>query len=445
MVNPHLSRIFLAVRYLKARSSIGTSSSFRHSTAVPHAFKQREQLPRFHSTFPPSRFMITSPMSRRPISPFTNYTFHPSSDTMMKSVTPSLKFEESELLPHQADSDQMIFGLELDELSRYEQAAPPLSPWDVHPDHQSPRSFSNITNSPSSFTHLGALPHFDTQLSQLNHLAAYSVHPDVAATSPDHDESNFYLSYWVNDHDPNTTIPTASSPIPIPSSMSDFTDSSAFTPHNDVAHYPDEGPFSPSQIAAFVPLPRSFSPSATIEELHPSQSFESVSPRETSLRPPEWATTLWDDQSFQIPTSPPGPAHRFARADGAHPHRRHRYPTRRDSPYLGQSLHSSSAPSLIESDLPSQTRSYRRRAESMGEDNDATIRRKKRVSPSEEPDKASETRMQSFTIVTAFTTLIPVQPLPGPCCALLSWRHLPGSFILRTGSLGSKRPALTGS
>jgi hypothetical protein len=72
---------------------------------------------------------------------------------------------------------------------------------------------------------------------------------------------------------------------------------------------------------------------------------------------------------------------------------RQRVPLRTGSVSSGQIFQSSSAPSVFEPRAPPMTRSYSRRAESesVNDDQDATVRRKKRSPPVEDPSSPIKT------------------------------------------------------
>lgn len=108
--------------------------------------------------------------------------------------------------------------------------------------------------------------------------------------------------------------------------------------------------------------------------------MESISPAETSLRPPPWATQLWDSPHYEASTS----SGRVHQPLSEHPYgvKRQRFQPRRDLSSLG--FQSSSAP--IQTGMLSMTRNYSsRRGESVSvsDDRDATVRRKKRLSTEE--------------------------------------------------------------
>ena len=386
----HRTPLVLGHRYIRAYTTIGRCSSC--ILPAPHAFKERsERRHRSHlsSICLPFNFMIPETLSRRHIPPFPSFSaLSPSSSTMVKA-----SFDDSDFLPPLNDSDIMIFGpLDMDDSSSYDQQTPfPLSSFDAYNDFNYPRSLSSLSDQHCSHPIVDFVPNID------HNLSSYPIHNDLPSASPEHDEPTFYFSYWVNDKD-LTPIPPTSSPIPIPSSICDSTESLSFTSYTDYPAIPSQS-LSPPDLAALVPLPRSFSPGTVAEESHQCLHLDSVSPQETSVHPPpEWAMQLWDDQSFHPPTTSSGPNRHTGRSESSHALRRHRYPTRRDSSVLGQTLYSSSAPSLIQMETPTLTRTYRHRAESIGEDNDATIRRKKRVSAQEETrtSEKAEGRMWSF-------------------------------------------------
>ncbi|KAG1725901.1 hypothetical protein EDD22DRAFT_1018869 [Suillus occidentalis] len=102
----------------------------------------------------------------------------------------------------------------------------------------------------------------------------------------------------------------------------------------------------------------------------------SISPAETSLRPPPWATQLWDSQQYEASSSA-----RVHQPLSEHPCgvKRQRFQPRQDSGFQ-----SSSAP--IQTGMPSMTRNYSsRRGDSVSvtDDRDITVRRKKWLSAEE--------------------------------------------------------------
>lgn len=209
----------------------------------------------------------------------------------------------------------------------------------------------------------------------------YGSYPDDFK-SPQHLDT-LYLSNWLN-HEPDSTssIPSPTSPIPIPSAspQSPF---GAFSDHSSV--FAQDAPFSPG-FAAALPLPRSSSPSSSYGDHHygsvPRQQQQieslSVSPHETQT--PAWATQLWE-------TSPPPPRH-LRTPSSPRSSARHSplgIPARRNSVSSGQLFPSSSAPSVAPVGQNTIRGYSSRRAESFStvDDRDATVRRGKKRVPDE--------------------------------------------------------------
>jgi hypothetical protein len=382
-----------------------------------------------------SHLSLSPPMSRLPF-PLFNKLGPTSSPNIMKSPS-SFQFDDSDFFAPQTDSGTMTFdSLGFDDANYYESTSSSLSSWEGHDPFQSPRSLSSLSDQrPSTGTHFDALPIFDTHLES----SIYPEHHDMPAVASEFDDSSY--SCWVNDQDLAALAPTPAPTSKCPST-SGSRDLPSFTPYAEFSYY-SEGTFSPPDL---VP-PRLFSPEKTVEPPSQFSQLDSISPRETSLQPPEWATQLWDDQKFHHPTREP---HQSGRPEFSHrSHKRHRYPTRRESPYLGHTLHSSSAPSLIQlGNHQERVRTYSNRADSVDEDNDATIRRKKRVSAPDIKDvhpveKVSDGRTYSAyrSNFTALLTSIRFsQPLQSRCCGLQSWHLPPGNSISQTGFPDSRHP-----
>ncbi|KAG1815659.1 GRIM-19 protein-domain-containing protein [Suillus subaureus] len=176
--------------------------------------------------------------------------------------------------------------------------------------------------------------------------------------------------------------PPTSDHTPSPHHASDFdvTDASPNNSFYDSTF--GRASFSPSEFAAPHQLPRSLSPADGSDGYlsSPGLRVESISPAETSLRPPPWATQLWDSSHYETSTS----SARVHQPLSEHPYgvKRQRFQPRRDLSTLG--FQSSSAP--MQTSMPSMMRNYSsRRGESVSvsDDRDATVRRKKRLSTDE--------------------------------------------------------------
>lgn len=319
------------------------------------------------------QLMPTAIPTRRRYSPDIMSSYP--SDSPMKSPASMLSFHDSARFAS-PDSDQMLFGpLEFEDYS----ATSPVVPWDM---------FSEMDNDvkplfdypPSS----SLQSHYDYDISQSSPTESYygsagSYDVKVIKGSPPVDNNDF-LANWIND--PDLSLPASpTSPIPIPSSV-DIPQSSPFVSFSEQNHFPRGGMLSPTAYAALHPLPRSMSPSSSFEDHYPAerQRVHSISPQDTSLHTPSWAAQLWDSpSSLRSPSSPRSVVRHSPMHDAT---LRQRVPTQRGSIASGQLFQSSSAPS------PTMTRAYSRRAESVSvtDDHDATVRRKKRSPPVEDPN-----------------------------------------------------------
>ncbi|KAF8559177.1 hypothetical protein OG21DRAFT_1403831 [Imleria badia] len=203
----------------------------------------------------------------------------------------------------------------------------------------------------------------------------------------DLDDSN--LSQWLNESHVSPLDPSSSSPIPIRGTQSDPQSPPAFISYGNNT-FPQNTSFSPSDFAALHPLPRSLSPTEISDGYlsSPGLGVASISPAETSLRPPAWASRLWDSSHYTSTTS--GPPH-SPLSENPYIAKGQRFQPRRDANPLGLMFQSSSAPSP---NVATLTRAYSRRSESVSvsDDRDATVRRRKRLPPDEPPKdlKSSE-------------------------------------------------------
>jgi len=296
-------------------------------------------------------------------------------------VTP-MPSKDTLLLP--PDADQMIFG-----------------PLDID-DHAllSPSSLRTPWDHPRDFAYSPVSPIMSDQTTSPRRASDFDI-PDASPGSPFYDPVPFgafddvhsildlddsYLSQWL--HDSQLYDPASSSPIPIRGTQSDLQSPPTFVPygHQPFSHNPS---FSPSDLAA---LPRSLSPTEASDGGYlssPGLRLTSISPADASLRPPPWASQLWDPSQYP-PTSPPRLSVTHAPlSENPYTAKRQRFQPRREAS-SGLVFQSSSAPSPLQSNVPSMTRSYSRRSESVSvsDDRDATIRRKKRSPPlQEEPPK----------------------------------------------------------
>lgn len=307
------------------------------------------------------------------------------SDITMKDATPLMNFMDSSsydiLSP---DSDQLIFPLEFEEgpLLSHSMAQSWDSPIDFSYHHPlSPPSSDHTASSASDFDIPDASP-IDTFYDTSSGFGGFDSMLDLNGPN---------LSHWLNETEFHS-LDSPTSPIPIRGATSD-----PQSPSSPLFSFPchtfaPNASFSPSEFAALHPLPRSLSPADGSDGYlsSPGLRVASISPAETSLRPPPWATQLWESPQYGSSTSS-GPLHQPL--SGA---KRQRLQPRRDMSALSMGFQSSSAPSF-QSGIPGMTRNYTtRRGESVSvsDDRDATVRRKKRLS-TEEPsrdDKAADSR-----------------------------------------------------
>ncbi|KAG6832154.1 hypothetical protein H0H92_004885 [Tricholoma furcatifolium] len=172
----------------------------------------------------------------------------------------------------------------------------------------------------------------------------------------DFDHNSDVLANWINDPDLSP-----SSPIPIPHSSPAST-SSFFS-------FPQSASFSPSEFDL-----RSMSPTSSIEDPYsPRARLDSISPHDT------WASHLYAPRALR----PSRPSVRHSPMVDTTV--RQRAPSLRNSVTSGLLFASTSAPSAVAA--PHSPRSFSRRAESfsVNDDPDATVRRKKRSPPVEDP------------------------------------------------------------
>ncbi|KAF9006611.1 hypothetical protein BDQ17DRAFT_1352047 [Cyathus striatus] len=350
--------------------------SVSYSPLSAPAFIRRISLPPF--SLPPS-----SPM----IFPHTQHTMAPPYPTDTSMIDDPLHFPAP-------DSDQMIFG--------------PIDLEDAPPIHTSPTSYHwdpyldiDADMKPAyNFSSLSAISqsHYDLQTSPASsYYDSGDLYSPIVQGSPTL-EDNLYLADWINDP-ALAAMSSPSSPISIPSPI-DTQSPTSFVPYNDQSHFPSDGAFSPASFAALHPLPRSISPPSSFDEVRPvRQRVSSITPGDTSIHTPSWASQLWDTPSSlrTSSTTRPSVRHSPLSSDTL----RQRIPIRRASLSSGNLFQSSSAPSTSEQPwTPNMTRSYSRRAESVSvsDDRDATVRRKKRLPSVEDtpiPDKANESQLKS--------------------------------------------------
>lgn len=339
--------------------------------STPLSFKQRD-VP-FYTVMPSS--------SRRPFSPDV-ISMSPtySSDSLSKPATPLLNVDNLAGFPS-IDADQMLFGpLEFD-------------------DYASSSPAGHVSWDPFNDMEYDVKPRFDFSASSSSMMSAYEYdipqmspadsgffdggHVDINLVKSSPHIDNMFLANWIND--PDLSLSSPSSPISIPSPPPP--QSPSFVPYTDQSHFPRGATFSPTEFAALHPLPRSITPPSSFEERPhmPRQRVHSISPLDTRLHTPSWASQLFDSSGSLRPPSSSRTAVRHSPLSDST--MRQRVPVRTASVSSGQIFQSSSAPSVFEPRVPPMTRAYSRRAESesVNDDYDATIRRKKRTPPIEEP------------------------------------------------------------
>ena len=376
-------------------------SSNRTPLVLAHfyrSFKTADNSPDSLSNLPPAPTTIKdNPQpslalpSVMPLSPYPHRTLRPTpvSDAPMKDATSLMNFVDPS--PYDiispADTDQMIFGpLDLDDPSL-------LSPsWDPSHNLAYNQPISPIlSDNPASPRRASDFDVPDASPSSTFYDShSYGGFDDVQPMF-DLDDSN--LSQWLTD---SHVDPSSSSPIPIRGTQSDPQSPPAFVPYGNNA-FPQNTSFSPSDFAALHPLPRSLSPTEISDGYlsSPGLGVASISPAETSLRPPAWASQLWDSSHYTPPaTSGHHSGPHSPLSQNPYTAKGQRFQSRRDANPLGLMFQSSSAPSNV----AMLTRAYSRRSESesvsVSDDRDATVRRRKKLSPDEPPRdlKSSESR-----------------------------------------------------
>ncbi|KZT71445.1 hypothetical protein DAEQUDRAFT_665878 [Daedalea quercina L-15889] len=110
---------------------------------------------------------------------------------------------------------------------------------------------------------------------------------------------------------------------------------------------------------------------------------------------PAWAMQLWDSPAAQPAALAQPPVPFPPLSDDAYATQRQRVNSRRGITPVTQLFQSSSAPSVSHARPPPLSRGYSRRAESISEHDDATIRKKKRAGSEEEPHGSVEKRAET--------------------------------------------------
>jgi hypothetical protein len=313
------------------------------------------------------------------------------SDTTMKDATPVMSFVDSSSSPYDMlsspDGDQMIFGpLDFEE--------GPLLSHSMAPSWDSPNGFYHDPLSPPTSDHTASpqrasdfdIPDTSPNSTFYDSAQGFGGFDDILDLDGPH------LSHWLNEP-AFLSLESPTSPIPIRCTTSDpQSPPSLFSYPNP---FTSNASFSPSEFPALHSLPRSLSPADVSDGYlsSPGLHVASISPAETSLRTPLWATQLWDSPQYEGSTS----SGRLHQPLSEHPYgvKRQRFHPKRDISILG--FQSSSAPSF-QTGMPAMTRNYSsRRGESVSvsDDRDATVRRKKRLSTEEPPrdEKAADSRM----------------------------------------------------
>ena len=375
-VTPHI----LGCRYIRNTHALVRNLCHTCATA-PQAFIPRVSFPFYLLSIMPSPII-----SRHPFPPDLSTNPFLSSHSAMKDLSPILFDDTSHFDSPISDCDQMIFGpLEFDEGTHYK----PLStfPWDPYAEFDSPPFITSNFSGPSPsglvpFDHVNVPPPPPTNI--FHDPGPISSSTETQPTwLHDHDDNDFYLSHWLNEPDLSLVQVSSSLPTTSRSYTHELQRPSSCVP------FPQQSSQDSSPVfAALNALPRSTSPTTSFDDYMAPQSqpLDSVSPQDTSLQPPAWASHLWETSSYlATPTSPqlhssPLPANP----------RRRRTSMRRDS-LPGQTFQPSSAPSALHNRPVNLARSYSRRAESasVSDDRDATIRRKRRIS--DEPRSMEKT------------------------------------------------------
>ncbi|KAG9317355.1 hypothetical protein JVU11DRAFT_1554 [Chiua virens] len=353
----------------------------------PRVFNIPYSSPAPSSLINPLKFvLIPSPFP--PLPRTMSLPYRSLSDTHMKDASDLVNFVDTSPydLISPTDTDQMIFGpIDIDGPSLLSPSWHPAYNQPISPilsDNPSPRRASDFDipdASPSSTC-------FDSH--------SFSSFDDVQPML-DLDDSN--LSQWLHDSHVSPLDPSASSPIPIRTTHSDFQSPPAFVPYGSHA-FPQSASFSPSDFAALHPLPRSLSPGDISDGYlsSPGLGVASISPAETSIRPPAWASQLWDSSHYISSSSGRPSALHPPLSENPYTAKGQHFQPRRDPNPLGLMFQSSSAPSPNAATL---TRAYSHRAESVsvGDDRDATVRRRKKSPVDESPkdSKSAESPLKS--------------------------------------------------
>ncbi|KAG6821495.1 hypothetical protein H0H93_000003 [Arthromyces matolae] len=205
-------------------------------------------------------------------------------------------------------------------------------------------------------------------------------------------EPHLNLAHWIND--PDLSLASPSSPIPIPqsTSLSSSQASSSFFPYQERIHFPQTASFSPSEFASHAVLPRSLSPTSSEDPYSPRQRIDSISPQDISFDTSSpWSSQLYPSRALRS-ASRPSVRHSPMAPESTVRQRATSLRADITSPLLFTSL---SAPTYAE---PSMSRPYSHRAQSVSanDDPDATVRRKKRSPPAEDRVSKAEPVLKSL-------------------------------------------------
>lgn len=315
-------------------------------------------------------------------------------DMSIRDHSPMFTFDD----PAHFDTDNMIF--DFDDMHAYE----PKSPFVWDPSHDftmsssAPFPASPDSTSSQLDTMTPYLPPSDRRFAP----EAVGGQVDASSATPDFNESALYAN-WLADPEPQQFHhhPHSSAvPIPIPShhALPSPPVQSPYVAYSDSSSvFPDVSVFSPqTAYAALQPLPRSFTPEDTImtDALRGDVHIPMTPPEAAK---PAWAMQLWDSPAAQ-PAALAQPVVPFPPlSDDAYATQRQRVNSRRGITPVTQLFQSSSAPSISHARPPPLSRGYSRRAESISEHDDATIRiqKKKRAGSEEETHGAVEKRAET--------------------------------------------------
>ena len=292
------------------------------------------------------------------------------------------------------EQEQLIFGpLEIDDGRRQD---PALSfPWDANGAlPSSPATAHSATASPASSASLldfgSSPPSSDFSFTPGSFPGLNEVNPAF-----DMDDRNLYSNWLVDD------LSLASSAPVLISATQDAQPQTVLTAFGNTSSlaFPKMGPFSPSvEFAALHPLPHSVD----------DTPVASISPPQLSQ--PSWAAQLWTRPGHTASNMSPLPQllHPPDESDNFATQRPQR--SRRDSLSAHAIFQSSSAPSGLHVHTPPLARGYSRRAgsDSMDDDPDATVRRKRKVSDHGPLAIGDQTRQVEGSLSFLLYTVIPL-------------------------------------